>query len=186
MATGPDERKSIPVTGWKLRFDAPPPDGALGRAAQGDILSLFRAWDGADREVVERRRATRYSPAESRAWVGWWRHGHFLVSRAEFVNLSEGGALMKLSQKPPTSQPVWVCLGTPAPVDSVQARVLDSVTAMVPAASADEGSLLTPGSLVYVSRLEFHAPCPATFFAAAGRREGGPTAFIGNGPNAPS
>lgn len=184
MENRPNDRKAIPLTGWKLRFDAPPPEGLMGRASGGDILSLFRAWDGADRDPNERRGAPRYTPAETRAWVGWWRHGHFLVSRAEFINLSVGGALMRLTQKPPTSQPVWVCLGNPAPVDSVQARVLDSVTATTPNVPTEEGSLLSPGSLVYLSRLEFHAPCPGSFFEAAGHGEGNNAkASTGNGPS---
>ncbi|MGE3819467.1 MAG: hypothetical protein AB7I30_08530 [Isosphaeraceae bacterium] len=183
MENRPNDRKPIPLTGWKLRFDAPPPDGLMSRTSAGDVLSLFRAWDGADRDPAERRRSPRYSPAETRAWVGWWRHGHFLVSKAEFINLSEGGALMRLTQKPPTSQPIWVCLGNPAPVDSVQARVLDAVAATTPNVPTGRDTILAPNSIVYVSRLEFHSPCPGSFFEAAGRGDGNSPNPVGNGPS---
>ena len=146
----------IPVRGWKIRFDSPP-DGALtGRADQGDILSLFRAWDGAPRK--DRREDERYTPAANRAWVGWWRGGRFLVSQADLVNLSKGGALVHLGNRPPTSQPVWICLGAPHPVDYVQCRVLDA--ALKPAGD-------------YLARVEFHAPCPPCFFVAAGHQGDG-------------
>jgi hypothetical protein len=174
-------RKSKPIADrrWKIRFDSPPRDGLLRCAEKGDLLALFRAWDGADRSSVERRRSPRYAPAETRAWVGWWRLGHFLVTRGEIVNLSQGGALMRLGQQPPTSVPVWVCLGTPYPVDYVQARVLEIATAPPPqpqpqpqpaAVAPARPTPAAPGdnAPLYLTRLEFHAPCPPSFFVAAG------------------
>ncbi len=141
----------IPVRGWKIRFDSPPDQGTTCRAEQGDILALFRAWDEAPRK--DRRSSPRYTPASTQAWVGWWKGTRFLVSQAELVNLSKGGALVRLNNRPPTSQPIWICLGAPHPVDYVQCRVLDAS----PRLDGD-----------FRARLEFHAPCPPSFFLAAG------------------
>lgn len=148
----------IPVRGWKIRFDSPPDGEVTGRSDQGDILTLFRAWDDAPRK--DRRESQRYTPAKSQAWIGWWKGARFLVSRAELVNLSHGGALIHMTNRPPTSQPVWICLGAPHPVDYVQCRVLDA--ALKPAGD-------------FLARVEFRSPCPPRFFLAAGQRVDEPT-----------
>jgi hypothetical protein len=94
--------------------------------------------------------------------MGWWIGARFFVTRTELVNLSKGGALVHLLHRPPTSQPVWICIGSPSPLDYVQARVL---------ATAPE----TPDERVreFVARLEFHTPAPSSFFVAAGCRAEG-------------
>ena len=143
----------IPIRGWKIRFDSPPEGGVSTRAEQGDILTLFRTWEEAPRK--DRRETERYTPAKTQAWVGWWKGGRFLVSQAEMINLSKGGALVHLNNRPPTSQPVWICLGAPHPVDYAQCRVLDA--ALKPAGD-------------FLARIEFHSPCPPSFFLAAGCR----------------
>ena len=155
---GRGARKPIPLSGWKIRFDSPPKGLIARRAETGDILALFRAWHEVDREgeTLERRLAPRYTPATTRAWLGWWNRGSFRVVNAEIINLSKGGALMQLEARPPSSQPVWLCLGTPYPIDFVQARVLGA-----------EGKTDEPS----FARLEFHTPCPPSFFLAAGFRE---------------
>jgi len=152
--------KHIPSRGWKIRFDSPPTGELSRRAEGGDILALFRAWQ--DTEVGDRRTSPRYAPAHSRAWMGWWIGARFFVTRTELVNLSKGGALVHLLHRPPTSQPVWICIGSPSPLDYVQARVL---------ATAPE----TPDERVreFVARLEFHTPAPSSFFVAAGCRAEG-------------
>jgi hypothetical protein len=141
----------IPVRGWKIRYDSPPDVGTAGRSESGDILGLFRAWD--DAPCKDRRESERYTPARTQAWAGWWKRSRFLVSRANLVNLSNGGALVHMHNRPPTSQPIWICLGAPHPVDYVQCRVLDA--ALKPAGD-------------FLVRVEFHAPCPPRFFLAAG------------------
>ena len=143
----------IPLRGWKIRFDSPPGLALSRRTEGGDILSLFRAWDNAPRK--DRRDNPRYAPATSQIWVGWWKRARFLVSPASLVNLSRGGALIDMANRPPTSQPVWICLGAPHPIDYAQCRVLDS-------SPESSGSFL--------ARVEFHAPCPVNFFLAAGVR----------------
>ena len=143
----------IPMQGWKIRFDSPPETAISRRAEKGDILALFRAWDEAPRK--DRRESTRYLPAATRAWVGWWKAARFVVSEAELLNLSKGGALVQLVNRPPTSQPLWICIGAPHPIDYVQCRVLDA-------------SLKPAGD--YLARLEFRSPCPPSFFLAAGHR----------------
>jgi hypothetical protein len=149
--------RAIPVSGWKIRFDSPPRQPEARRAESGDILALFRAWQETELEipVIERRLNTRYAPEATRAWVGWWKKGSFRVANAEILNLSKGGALVHLDLCPPTCQPVWICLGTPHPIDFIQARVLDP-----------KGD----GEVTFMARLEFHTPCPPTFFLAAGFR----------------
>jgi hypothetical protein len=168
-------RKAIPLSGWKIRFDSPPRPGQSRRAAAGDVLALFRAWDGARRGPDERRQSPRYTPADTCTWIGWWKRGHFVVTPAVFVNLSLGGALLRLARRPPSSQPVWICLGTPYPVDYVQARVLE-VTPPTdldqPRTPEDVESDLSPSDdPSYESRLEFHEPCPTSFFLTVGRVE---------------
>lgn len=158
-----DRGRAIPVRGWKVRFDSPPPFGPSYRSDPGDILALFQAWAGAGRFEVERRECPRYTPAETQAWVGWWKGSRFLVTRAELVNLSKGGALVTLGKRPPSSQPIWICLGAPHPVDYVQARVLDAAPGIENQAEAElEGAV--------IARLEFRAPCSPRFFLAAGQR----------------
>ena len=154
----PKKKKSIPIDGWKIRFDSPPKRLESRRAESGDILALFRAWQETEHELPadDRRSTPRYAPESTRAWVGWWKTGSFQVANAEILNLSKGGALIHLDVCPPMSQPVWVCLGTPHPVDFVQARVIDP-----------KGD----GEVTFMARLEFHTPCPPSFFLAAGFRE---------------
>ncbi len=152
----------IPVRGWKIRFDSPPEIGAMSRSDQGDILTLFRAWDDAPRK--DRRESERYTPARTQAWVGWWKGARFLVSQAQLINLSNGGALVHMTNRPPTSQPIWICLGAPHPVDYVQCRVLDA--ALKPAGD-------------FHARVEFHAPCSPRFFLAAGHQVDEPQREIG-------
>jgi hypothetical protein len=148
------QRKGIPVRGWKFRFDAPPQGGIPSRADEGDILALFQAWEHANQ--VDRRESQRYLPVETRAYIGWWAGSEFLVTRADLINLSRGGALVAIDRRPPTSQPIWICLGTPQPVHQVQARALE----------------MTAGAAGYHHvRLAFHTPCPVSFFIAAGRRD---------------
>ena len=68
----------------------------------------------------------------------------------------QGRSAIHLDTCPPMSQPVWVCLGTPHPIDFVQARVIDPRGA---------------GEVTFMARVEFHTPCPPSFFLAAGFRE---------------
>jgi hypothetical protein len=158
-------RKVIPFQGWKIRFDAPPSPELSRHAEQGDILALFQAcydtrWRGS-KHAPDRRHDPRYAPAETQIWVGWWKGVRFLATQAALVNLSKGGTLVQMRHQPPQAQPVWICLGTPHPLDCVQARVLD--TSPCP----DVG---------FNARMEFHSPCPSSFFRAAGHRSGPPAA----------
>ncbi|GAC1474440.1 MAG: hypothetical protein NVSMB9_24820 [Isosphaeraceae bacterium] len=141
----------IPIRGWKIRFDSPPTSSLSYRAETGDILGLFQAWQGATREG-ERRRSPRHVPAETSAWVGWWKGTRFFVSRAELVNLSEGGALLCLSRRPPSTQSLWVCLGAPRPTVLLEARTLEAIP-------GTEG--------LYNTRVEFQSPCPPHVFLDA-------------------
>jgi len=161
-----------PLNGWKIRFDAPPGDELSRLAESGDILSLFRAYDAAQHQLLphvhvynhkksaddarERRQSPRYFPEETRAWIGWWHGSRFYVAQIDLVNLSKGGALIYLAERPPTSQPVWLCLGAPHPLEYVQARVLDACPRL--------------GSAEYRARVDFHTPCPLGFFLAAGHK----------------
>jgi hypothetical protein len=149
------QSKAIPLQGWKIHFDTPPAPASSRQAEGGDILALFCAWNKVRVNDPDRRCDSRYIPAESQIWVGWWNGPRFVVIQAKLVNLSKGGALVNLGSRPPTSQPVWICLGNPHPVDHVQARVLDT-----------SGHRDTE----FHARLEFHAPCPPSFFLAAGTR----------------
>ena len=162
----------LKIKGSKIRFDAPPGDEFLNVADDGDILALFSAWASARQQAMphvrvffpdkdqnsgaERRDAPRYLPAESQAWIGWWHGSRFVVTPSELINLSKGGALLFLNERPPMGQPIWLCLGAPHPLEYVQARVLDAFS--------------SPESPDYRVRLDFHIPCPLSFFLAAGHR----------------
>jgi hypothetical protein len=167
------DRDAVPGQGDRLRFDAPSHDVPASAAGGNDPLLSFQAWHGADLAHGERRQSPRYAPAETRAWVGWWQQDHFVVCRGTIVNLSRGGALL-LSRRPPMAQPVWLCLGSPHPVESVQARVLE-VTVATNQADVADGPPQPPHDhgpeLRYATRMVFHQPVPPTFFLAAGRRD---------------
>jgi hypothetical protein len=145
--------KAIPLLGWKIHFDTPPAEALSRQAERGNILALFQAWSDAELNDQDRRCDLRYTPAQSQIWAGWWNGAQFMVTQAKLINLSKGGALVSVGSRPPTSQPVWICVGTPHPVDHVQARVLDT------------SALCRDG---FHARLEFHSPCPSSFFVAAG------------------
>lgn len=163
---GVSSKPTHPARGRKIRYDAPLDGGPARGSETDDLLDRFRAWEKVNGR--ERRTSLRYAPAEAQAWAGWWKCGRFLVTPAELINLSPGGALVLLDRRPPTSQPVWVCLGDSRPSEYAQARVLEAST----------GRADGP----YHARLEFHTPCPPSFFSAAGRQADAPG---GSGPAAP-
>ena len=154
----PGAGRSIPTDGWRICFDAPPGESQALLAEPGDILGLFRAWHVVRRplaaRIADRRESSRYRPVETNIWIGWWQARGFVVIQARLVNLSQGGALVQVRKRPPLGQPVWLCLGTPHPIDHVQARVLDT--------------LADPDQAEFGARLEFHLPCPARFFLSVG------------------
>lgn len=151
---GDRRRQAISINGWEFRYDSPPPEGAPRQVLSGDVLAQFRAFGAVNR--FDRRECPRYSPFRTRAQVGWWQGKRFRVTRAALLNLSRGGALVRMGHRPPTSQPVWICLVTAGPAHHVQARVLEVAT-------ANDG--------VQRVRLQFHTPCPVLFFLTAGRRD---------------
>ncbi|WP_422929477.1 PilZ domain-containing protein [Singulisphaera sp. PoT] len=114
----------------------------------------------------ERRGAPRHEPSETRLWVGWPQDGSFQVTGAGLVNISETGALLLIDMPPEKGATVWLRLEGPAPIDDVQAIVVES-------------SQRTPEE--HAVRVEFRQPFPPEFYQAA--RDGLPTL---GGPKRPS
>ncbi|MGE3819466.1 MAG: hypothetical protein AB7I30_08525 [Isosphaeraceae bacterium] len=130
-------------------FPAITPGDGVG--APADLLGTFRDWQAADRRRSPRHDATD-SGNEARVWVGWWDGAEFQIQRGSLVNLGRGGARLVLSRRLAPGRTVWVCVGRPDPVDSIEARVLEAGA----------------GPSGHVTRLRFHAPCPAGFLQASG------------------
>lgn len=138
---------------------------AAGRArprANWDwLITRFRAHAG--EEPAERRREPRHPAVEYRAWVGWWRDAHdFVIVAARLENISRGGALLVLADAPPVLDSIWICLGSPDPVDCARGIVL-------------EVRMIHPNGDRAV-RVAFRAPCSDVFFR---------TAILGLGHEAP-
>jgi hypothetical protein len=113
-----------------------------------DLRGILRAC--ARIAIGDRREEKRLVPAARRGWLGWRSGvGRFSAEAVEIANISRGGALLVLSQRPPRDQPVWLCLGDPHPTEGLRAAVVE-------VAEASAGS--------YRIRLAFRDFCPDPFF----------------------
>ena len=140
-----------PIEKRKFRFDKVNKGDDVPRVECRSLLGLFRLWG--EQPTPERRRSPRHEAVESQVWLGWWRGAPgFVASSAVIIDLSRGGAFIFLDIKPPKDQPVWISLGMPDPVDSVEARVV---------------SIKVSRQGQCAVRLEFLEPCPYGFFEAA-------------------
>jgi hypothetical protein len=54
-----------------------------------------------DDRWVDQRAFPRFTPIESRSWIGWREKGARVLLPARILDLSEGGALVELDQRPP-------------------------------------------------------------------------------------
>jgi hypothetical protein len=142
-----------PIERRRIRVDSVEPgDAGSGSATAGrSLLGLFRLLG--NRPAPERRRLPRHAVVESRVWVGWRRgEAGVLAGDALLINLSRGGALVFLDERPPRDRPVWIGLETSGQADCIEARV-------VAIAAARLGQCAV--------RLAFLEPCPYAFFEAA-------------------
>lgn len=107
--------------GQSLRFDP----GPGVNADDCPLRDLFRQWSGATPR--ERRHCSRHEASGLRVWLGWRMGGReFLAAPADLLNISEGGALVRLTTPLSRFREVWVCLGDPAEADEgVLATTLD-------------------------------------------------------------
>jgi hypothetical protein len=140
-----------PIEQRRIRIDSVAQGAVVPRAEGRSLIGLFRLWG--DQPKPERRRLPRHAVVESQVWLGWKRgEAGFLAGAALLINLSRGGALVFLDERPPRDRPVWICLGMPDPVLYVEAQVVAIEVARLGQCAA---------------RLAFHEPCPYAFFEAA-------------------
>ena len=139
------------------KFCCAPARIETGLAIEGDwnrLIGLFREHSAS--RLPNRRTEERHPAAECPAWAGWWVDARdFRITRARLLNISRGGAMVLLGDSPPVRDAMWICLGTPEPVDCAQATVLEV---------QKNGENQSPSV-----RLAFRAPCSDTFFRAAVR-----------------
>jgi hypothetical protein len=100
----------------------------------------------------ERRAHPRHEPAEYRSWLGWWAGGAFHVEAVALVDISRGGAQLRVAEAPPRGVPVWFGVHGGEWAGSKCGAVL-------------EAAELAPGQ--YRLRLQFDGRCPDRLFVAA-------------------
>jgi hypothetical protein len=102
--------------------------------------------------VWERRRSPRHPPTEHRLWLGWRTERDFVVVHADLMNISQGGALMLVSEPPPRGSLTWLRLEGPTPIEDVCALVIETVRM---------------GRNEHGVRVAFREPFPPEFYQAA-------------------
>jgi hypothetical protein len=119
-------------------------EGAKAAAPEGGSL-LDRLRDAIFATRCDRRGLVRHAVVDHDVWLGWWAGDAFGAVLARLENLSRGGALVTLAERPPRREPVWLYkeLGT------TLALVRGDVVGIQPA----------PGGL-YAVRIAFVTPCP--------------------------
>ncbi|QDV38943.1 DnaJ domain-containing protein [Tautonia plasticadhaerens] len=60
-------------------------------------------------KASDRRRWPRFSAADSRVRLGWWKGGAYQTTTARLVNISRGGAVVEADALPPKEGSVWIC-----------------------------------------------------------------------------
>ena len=128
--------------------DAPcePKTSVENRSLFERILKAFKA-DNSDR-----RGARRHLAVEPEVWIGWWTGDEFGTVYGRLLNLSRGGALIVLSERPPKTQPIWIYKHVGAAIACVRGEVVATTPAPF-------------GS--HAIRFRFSAPCPTSFCEAA-------------------
>lgn len=134
-----------------IRFDLPPAPDEPPEVARKGLIDLFRAWVAQRPE--DRRAMPRHKTLPSEVWLGWRRGNDTLFANmARMVNISRGGAQLRVADPPPEQTTVWICLGEPDQGDCLEATVLE-----VRGARRNECTV----------RIAFREPCPHRFFEAA-------------------
>ncbi|MFO0910345.1 MAG: hypothetical protein U0794_18705 [Isosphaeraceae bacterium] len=126
----PAESPPTPESGWLFEF--------LRRAIQA--------------RSRDRRGALRHNVVNRDVWVGWWTRDDFGAVAGSLVNLSRGGALVTIPQRPPKRQSIWLYKEVDDALVCARGEMVDHV-------AAPQGA--------YNVRLKFAAPCPTILCEAA-------------------
>jgi hypothetical protein len=79
--------------------------------------------------IDDRRSVCRYSVVKAQAWLGWWEGNHFQSGAASIVDISLRGAMLTVSELPPSDRSVWFCppnLSASSPSEWLEARVIEA------------------------------------------------------------
>jgi hypothetical protein len=134
-----------------IRFDLSPAPSDVPTAMRAGLLDRFRIWF--QQSPPDRRSLPRHKTHGYQIWLGWWRGDEaFFANPARLVDISRGGALLKVLDPPPEGFAAWVCVGSPDPRDCVESTVLEVRS--------------TRGRECAV-RIAFKEPCTHAFFEAA-------------------
>jgi hypothetical protein len=142
----------FPRVGEKsIRLDRPFASEEGADAAGKSLLDRFRAWVA--QRPQDRRTMPRHDTPPFEVWLGWRRgDDSFFANLARMVNISRGGAQLRVAGPPPEQSTVWICLGDPESSECLEASVLGVRTYR-----RDECTV----------HLAFREPCPHRFFEAA-------------------
>jgi hypothetical protein len=112
-------------------------------------------------KIVDNRGSSRYSPTAggSAVYLGWWHDEEFRTAPAEIVNLSHGGALVRLASPPPDGPALWLCLARTPPGEWVEVSVVE---------------LARGPNRSHCVRLAFPEGCPYEMFQVAVLGQSGP------------
>lgn len=134
-----------------FRLDRPQAADEAPETAGKSVLDLFRAW--VSQRPEDRRVMPRHDTPPFAVWLGWCRgDDSFFANHARMVNISRGGAQLRVFGPPPEHSTVWICLGDPNSNECLEATVLDVRTVR-----GDECTI----------HLAFHEPCSHRFFETA-------------------
>jgi hypothetical protein len=141
-------RISLGSSGRKL-FRLDKPSDALVESDPERAVENGRLWHLILRRITasaqERRGGVRHPVASREIWVGWSARDQFVALDGMMINISRGGALVLLKDRPPRDRPVWVYKDVAGVVRSVRGEVV--------------GFTPAPGG-AYAVRFRFATPCP--------------------------
>jgi PilZ domain len=148
-------RISLGLSGQKL-FRLDKPSHALVESdperdvENGRLWNLI--WGKVSAAAQERRGGVRHPVVSHEIWVGWSARDQFVALDGVMVNISRGGALILLKDRPPRDRPVWVYKDVAGLVRSVRGEVV--------------GFTPAPGG-AYAVRFRFATPCPTILCESA-------------------
>ena len=149
IALGPDGRKL-------LRLDQPthsPAETNAPTAAASDSSGLWAMiWKKVNAKAEERRGGTRHEAVSHEIWLGWSTRSEFVSLDGLLLNISRGGALLILKERPPRDRPIWVYKKVCSVVPSVRGEVVATTPA--------------PGG-AFAVRVKFAIPCPTILCESA-------------------
>lgn len=165
---GPDDRPPLNPFPMKLgktgrrsvRLDRPPASKSEAGAAALSVAKPEKAWAlelirqaiGGQPRAQERRESIRHPAVDASVWAGWWEGDEFGVTEGKLIDLSRGGALVVLGERPPGRDPVWFYKESGEALATVRGYVVRTTV-------APEGA--------FAVRFRFVTQCPTFFFQAA-------------------